>query len=773
MSPVVIESEDEEETKKEEEKKKEKPEPVRRKPGPKSSKKHEMEVDPSTDEQVAHLPKCSVVLETVNVSKEMQRMTRSSKRRAEQLNLSNDGSESTVEEKQSVNGDDDDNDISTEAKRPRFDIPNTDNSITTKTKRCHLCEKNVPFLSSHYANNHEDHEVYSARMSVKNSEKVRRNPPKPAIYRGGKYTTYCPYCEKDVAYDRMRLIQHFIRHTGEYLRNCTKCGIKLTSNMDNKNDGCSHINEKLTPFVEFGDTFYVYMCNLCNYTQYQEENMKNHIRNMHHINVAVPDQYKRINLVSNLVSVGRGRTSRRVQSVSASESESVANSEELTNQDVFKPSNQDDDVLSDSFKLMKENTFDHLESVKPTKTTTSIADRLKERFSQQKEKQSTGAVVKQEAVETHEIIYRSPEEMAKTARKSTAKETARPNPLVDGDVVEDGCKIELNRSEANATANQQVDADDADDWESCSDEDEDDDEDVYPQKPLNSSLNRLLLTKQKANKGRMRSKKRGDKSILPSLKKEKLDDVIDLDKEIKTERSPEKTPDTPTRDIEPDHKRVDNIAYSECKKSLPRQQKFNCFIGNCDFLSVNNPKSLSNHLRQKHGTERWNGNCYACEKQVMNLGNYSLMKEFDHMMDFHVPNDNPPTPKPPVKVPEPPKQPIEPVETAKPAEPQRPPVIRIRRLSGDKLSGGVEQPTQSVGFMQPQPQQQPSILTISSVSSMPGTQHEFDASDEPAMESDNHLKPWINQENTKSARAELKLKRECSLVAQFKCMGND
>lgn len=123
-------------------------------------------------------------METVNVSKEMQRITRSSKRRAEQLNLSNEGSESTVEKEQSVNGDVDNDDSSMEPKRPRFDIPNTDKTITTKSKRCHLCDKNVQFLSSHYANNHEDHEVYSARMWPKiriKYEEIHQSRPRIAV----------------------------------------------------------------------------------------------------------------------------------------------------------------------------------------------------------------------------------------------------------------------------------------------------------------------------------------------------------------------------------------------------------------------------------------------------------------------------------------------------------------------------------------------------------------------------------------------------------------
>lgn len=205
---------------------------------------------------------------------------------------------------------------------------------------------------------------------------------------------------------------------------------------------------------------------------------------------------------------------------------------------------------------------------------------------------------------------------------------------------------------------------------------------------------------------------------------------------------------------------MDNIAYSEFLGT----QKFSCFIGNCDFLSKNNPKSLSNHIRQKHGTERWNGNCYACEKQVMNVGNYSLMKEFDHMMDIHVPNPNP-APKLIVRVPEPPPQP--PVEDPKPEEPPRQPVIRIRPISELTKPQSAPQAPEQV-----QPQPQLSILTISSINSIPVTQQPIDTV-YTAPDYDNHLKPWTQLPSTKAESAEAKLKRDYSLIALFKCMAID
>lgn len=505
----------------------ERDESAKNKPGPKSSKKDAKSTESSSDDQnlASTLPKCTVVLETVNVSKEMQRITRSSKRKAEQMSSSGD-SESLTEKEA-------DDDSLSEPKRPKIDIRNTDKTITTKSKRCHICDKNFQFLSSHYANNHEGEEVYSARMSVVNSNKIRKTAPRNATYRGGKFTAYCYYCEKDVTYERSKWIAHFVRHTGEYTRSCTKCGIKLTANTD-KNDVCVH-SEKVVPMVEFEETLHVYMCNYCNYTQYQEENMKNHIRNMHEINVNITEQYVKINLIPNFM--GPKRTGRRLPSATttaASESETTANSEDVVNEEVFKSSNQDDDVHSDAFKLMKENTFNSLDSTKSPPTTISIADMLKRRLNQQKESRT---VVKQEAVDTHEIVYRSPDEMAGTSNKSGNAST-RPSPLVDGGVIENGCKIELSKTEAQASGGTQpTDMDDDQDWESCSDEEE---EENSPSKSLN--LSRLIINKPKANKGRKRLKKRGDKSILSTLKKEKPDEVIDLDKEIKTEK---KTPEKP------------------------------------------------------------------------------------------------------------------------------------------------------------------------------------------------------------------------------------
>lgn len=736
------------------------------KSGPKS-KKSTAAIESQADEQLlVNLPKCSVVLKADDVSKEMKRITRSTKRKAQLANLSEnggvdgggDGGEST--EKGTVT---DDHNTS-EPKRQKFDNNNTDKTITTKSKKCHICEKSFQSISVHYANVHESIEVHSARMSPENSDKVRKIPPKLAVCEQSKVSTYCYYCEKDLKIERYKWILHLIKHTGEYNRICLKCDIIVTSKTE-KTPDCYHTDIKYVSKIEFTDTLFVFMCNLCNYTQYQEDNLKNHIRNMHDINFNVDNQYKKITLIPNFRS-GRGRRNQR-QLSTTSEPESVATSEEFVNQDVFKTSSKDDDVLSESFKLMKENSFSNLAQTESPNTET-IADRLNARF---KKQQENSASVKEEIIDSHDVVYRSADELL--AITQAAKKSSETPLIIDGGVIEDGCKIELNKTEATTSGIQSIDVDDTDEnWESCSEEadDDDDEDDLTPTKHFNT-LNRLILRTQKTNK-RVKTKKR---TIFSALKMEKLDE--DSEKEIKTENStPTKTSQLSIRPVQDGQKRIDNIAYSEFLSA----QKFNCFIGNCDFLAVNNSRALQTHLRTKHGTDRWNGTCYACDKQIF-IGNHSLLKEFDHMIECHVPNTNVPlnrvikvgiTPKPqtiqkisstPQVIPRliTPKPQIAP-KPQKPIEPTRP-LIKIRRLSGDMLSGVPPMfATKTMPFQ------------ISNVPTMPVIQQQNFASDENVTDQfENQLKPWTKCLNTKTATAESRLKRDCSLIALFKCMAND
>lgn len=660
---------------------------------------------------------CQVILQKVDE----KRITRSSKRKAE-MGASSECSESTEASSESsivTPSEPKPPKAHTSTTRPPITstpaaeanvlVKNTDKGHTIKSKKCMLCDKaNVPWITSHYLNYHVGSEVYSARMSVTNSNQVRRNPPPPAERENGKIRARCHYCEKNILQERVRWVEHLCKHTGEYQRFCTKCNIYVTSTTE-KTDKCSHTDPKCIPIVKFTDKLYVYMCKFCNWTQTQEENMKNHIRVMHEVNVNILNQYEKIILIPNFKHYrGSNATS------TASDSETAASTaEDASNTDVFKPSDKLDDILSDkTLKLVRENSFNESnEPIRPTNAI-SIADRLSERFKKQKE---NATAIKEENDDTivDDIVVRQP--------------------------------TETNES----------DGEDDQDWESCSNDSNDDADSPIK---ASKSLSRLIQSqgKLKPNKSRLFNKKRNSTGALPSIicKKEKLDET-EINIEVKKDTSPEKS------------RRVDNITYSE---SLG-MGKYRCNIGNCDFVSINNASSLSNHLRVKHN-EAWMGYCHACDRQINN-GKLNLMREYDHLLSFHVPKStmaasNTTAPKSPEWI----QQPQEDQEMPEPVEPEKPKfALRLRPLAdlisipgktSNENNVNVSVPTQEAHVTK--------TILPSPVGQLPSATL---ASFMKPVDSENPLKPWTKCINTKSHLAEVKLKQECSLVALFKCMAID
>lgn len=660
------------------------------------------------------------------------RLTRASKRRAELQSTSEENLSAIDPEPKS--SEESHTQSTTKSNQLKSFVRNTDKTHTVESNICLLCNKKCQSISSHYNSNHDGHEVYSARMSETNSALVKRNRPKEATRDHAKINAFCYFCNSERSFERYIWIQHLSRHTGEYIRKCSKCETTITSTTE-PNSTCSH-DIKIVPIGQFTDTLYVYMCNLCNFTQSQEENMKKHIRNMHEC----PNEsiwYTKITLIPNF----RTKYMRSAQRSPSITSESETNSEEIVNQDVFKSSNQNDDDLSDAatMQLMRDS-FSNSTDIRPaTKKSTSMVDTLKERFRKQQESSANAQIKEEETEDTPNIVYRGADEMSVDGRNEIKKSSS----LIEGNAVEVGCKIELDKS---AVMN---DVDDQD-WESYSD----DEEDISPTKASNN-LSRMIIGKGKVkpNKTRIKPRKRGDKSILTSMipKKEKPDEIIDLDMDIKKEKSPEKVPEI--RSIAGDEHRVDNIASSECSGI----RKYHCLIGNCGFISQNNPSSLSNHLRLNHYSDAWTGFCHKCDQQILN-NKFSLIKEFDHLMSVHVPATSTlkPTPRVNATIQSPEKEP----ETIQP----KPAIaIRIRRFSGDMLSGLNDDG-------QPKSTDSHPIIRMPNSTTVTSDQLSNATYDTVSDANDNPLKPWTKCANTKSAYAEEKLKRECSLVALFKCM---
>lgn len=763
------------------------------------------------------------------------RITRASKRKAEAIaSATDEGSEqSEPVSKQPANSDIDidikpilvteQKPVSQQNNAPAEElIRNTNSQYTVKSNKCLLCTKSTPYLSTHYANYHEGCEVYSARMSEKQSDKLRRTPPEAATrINRGKLQAFCYYCENTVKLIRSKWIDHLIRHTGEYTRFCTKCQCTVTSTSDKSK--CSHTDPNYRPMVEFQSTLFVYMCNYCNYTQSQEVNMKKHIQIMHDIQLNISSQYKKITLIPNFARV---RETQRAISTDGSESAAsvMSTNDDVKctetkpiNTEVFQPTNQLDTIETNdpTFKLFSENTYnDSPDTSTPKKRPSvgeSIIDRLQARF-----KNESSKSIKKETDEREDqasIVFRSPDEMANARANASSNSNgsagkSNENTLKHGTVIENEYKIEVNKTEVNTTigsnesaaaaaaastpatagadnddSDVEVDVDDDGDqsWESVSSDSEDDK--AVPKK----DLSRLILSNraQKANSKTARTrqqqhKKRGFTSL--ACKLEKSDDASNStnDSNIETtnpivEMPKEKSPVKPV--ILGEMSRVDNMGWTEDQGS----EKYHCLIGDCCYISCNNSNSLSNHLRKKHSNVPWTGYCYICQKHTLDTTSKSnLMKEFSHMLSHKPEKVLMPTPstssaasglKTAAQIL------AESVGTAESPvlasiPPSRQPQIRIRSdLFGQPPAVSASAPEQPVRALTP--------IVIANVSSIqsPNLLHlDADALTAPfvaPINANNPLKPWTLCENTKSSHAEAKLKRECSLVALFKCMATD
>lgn len=179
-------------------------------------------------------------------------------------------------------------------------IKNNDASMTTKTKKCVFCNKKYNYLTSHYNSVHSNAEVYNARMSNLNSSVFRKNPSKAYRYiQINENYAYCYFCEKRKNVDRNGFYEHIARHTGEYNRKCSQCGIIITAN-NKKASECLHKKMIIIPLIpmQSNGSIHIFMCTHCNHTQLQEENLQKHIINMHNITLNVSRQYEKVVLAA-------------------------------------------------------------------------------------------------------------------------------------------------------------------------------------------------------------------------------------------------------------------------------------------------------------------------------------------------------------------------------------------------------------------------------------------------------------------------------------------
>lgn len=150
-------------------------------------------------------------------------------------------------------------------------------------KKCMLCQKttNPALAVAHYVNDHPDSEVFVSRLSSKMVDLCCSGNLKISTFPG---TQFCVFCEKDYEKPiKYHLIEHLSTHTGEYSCECSLCHHKSSRANGHicKLGESTVIDNKCIKFED--QVLYAYLCKLCNYVQFQSNNVKMHVISQHEI----------------------------------------------------------------------------------------------------------------------------------------------------------------------------------------------------------------------------------------------------------------------------------------------------------------------------------------------------------------------------------------------------------------------------------------------------------------------------------------------------------
>lgn len=619
-----------------------------------------------------------------------------------------------------------------------------------KTNDCQLCDKkSIRNIIVHYVNEHDRQEVFNARMTPEMTERMRKCGGDVAdskqTSKGHEIIAFCPYCEEQKKYKAPSdWLEHITRHTGEFMKYCTICGIKFAGKLTNSAE-CTHAPGILRKIQMTDLHLSVYVCNLCNFSQLRQKCVEKHLQKMHDINSNASNHYQLIHIVKNI-----RKLKQRIQQIEDSEDDDDTNlnknendidSSNTLQSDVFRSSEQDDYDTS-TLIFMKETTF---EGDKLTKPSTSMIDKLSERFRKQDEiknlatfkntNKDLSAIMSNETISNDQLSKYgiSNNEYAKNDDNNSVKQIY-------------GAQ---NNNEKETKGN--------DSWESCTETDEsENDDDEYSMemasknKMIQNTLIRLStsIRKNRQNKTKTKkSKKNANKNSTENDKdKLQMENVFAENKTIKSTT------------------RIENIGFYRNRAIL----SYFCDDKNCNF-EINVLKQFILHLNE-HMNIKWSGYCFECLDLVEGNFNATILDEFEHMKTVHLvklgveipsldesENDRPISPPSLTSL----EDIADKNETmhktitqnsidtvnATSTDANRP-IIKCRRVSGDTLSKSKDKQTLT------------SILQSHLPSMITNQPKEYK----------NPLKPWTKCPFIKYETTIKQMLRDVSLIALYKCM---
>lgn len=140
---------------------------------------------------------------------------------------------------------------------------------------CLLCGCSDKNLAVHYARKHPNTEVFIARVSPNQGERIRKQQNE-FLQVDGKIHGLCSFCEDLKTMNRVDWMKHLLNHTGESMFFCTGCDMSMIRN--HKHGKCSR--EKVQNIFDnnsSSDGLVGFICNTCNYLQVREQQLVKHV----------------------------------------------------------------------------------------------------------------------------------------------------------------------------------------------------------------------------------------------------------------------------------------------------------------------------------------------------------------------------------------------------------------------------------------------------------------------------------------------------------------
>lgn len=164
---------------------------------------------------------------------------------------------------------------------------------------CVLCNKNERFLVAHYANRHQDQEVFIARMSPAMTNAIRKQS-QPFELRNNKITGFCFFCEEFKTMAKNSWMHHILSHTGEQLYVCTSCNVRIKQKNEHRNCRQQVIKNVFELSSSTGDLS-GFICKECNYFQINRSQILKHLVKEHGIGErGSVEHIELVNLIPNL-----------------------------------------------------------------------------------------------------------------------------------------------------------------------------------------------------------------------------------------------------------------------------------------------------------------------------------------------------------------------------------------------------------------------------------------------------------------------------------------